>query len=294
MKKLLFAAMISAAFFAVADSAVPAADKTLEPFAKELKGGYPSHVDGCSVAQGHIAALSTVKYCPMRTSLCGEGAKCGHAGARTTTVMDIAVDKVIFTNVKGEAKAPVEFKHWTYFGKDSFAAGDKITFSFYTYNNNVPPMIATIKKADSATAAADAIAYTQGEGYFVKNTHPIPANGISCLWLETQADFDAVFQKTPPLMNAKRTDPVSLAGALAFAIIHQGPYVPEMKITAVTVKDGAAVVAYTLTQPKGESTATFAVPLIIVVDKAALEKAGGAKTVRFIENGKEIGTASPK
>jgi hypothetical protein len=293
MKKLWFATLMSMAFFAVAEPA-PATGKALEPFAKELKGNYPGHVDGCSVAQGHIAALSTVKYCPLRTSLCGEGAKCGHPGARTTTVMDIAVDKVIFTNVKGEAKAPVEFKHWTYFGKDGFAAGDPVVFSYYTYNNNVPPMIATLKKADSATATTGTIAYTQGEGYFVKNTHPIPANGISCLWLNDQAAFDAVFQKAPPLMNSKRTDPVSRAGAVAFAIIHQGSAVPEMNMTSVTVADGVATVAYTLTQPKAEGSATFAVPLILVVDQAAIDKAGGAKSVRFVENGKEIGTAQAK
>ena len=235
MKKLLFTALMSAAFFTAAAPAVPGTGQGLEPFAKELKGDYPNHVAGCSVAQGHIAALSTVKYCPMRTSLCGEGARCGHPGARTTTVMDIVVDKVIFTNVKGDAKAPAEFKHWTYFGKDSFTVGDKITFSFYSYNNNVPQMIATIKKTGGETAGAGTVSYSRGEGYFVKNTHPIPANGISCLWLDSQADFEQVFQKAPPLMNSKRTAPLSLDGAVTFAIIHQGSSVPEMTVTSVTV-----------------------------------------------------------
>ena len=142
--------------------------------------------------------------------------------------------------------------------------------------------------------AAGTVSYSRGEGYFVKNTHPIPANGISCLWLDGQANFDQVFQKAPPLMNSKRSVPLSLVDAVAFAVIYQGTTVPEMKVTSVTVKDGAAVVAYTLTQPKSEGTATFAVPLIIVVDKAAIDKAGGAKIVRFIENGKEIGTAQAK
>ncbi len=294
MKKLLLATLMSTAFFSFAEPADPATDKALAPFAKELKGNYPSHVDGCSVAQGHIVALSTVKYCPMRTSLCGEGARCGHPGAKTTTVLDIAVDKVIFTNVKVEGKAPVEFKHWTYFGKESLAAGDPVVFSYYTYNNNVPAMIATLKKADSATVAAAAIAYTQGEGYFVKNTYAMPANGVSCLWLETQTDFDAVFQKRPPLMNERHTAPVSLEGAVALAAIYEGDSVPEIKVTGVTVKDGVAEVAYNLKKPASDGMATYRKPLIIVVDKATLEKAGGAKSVRFVENGKEIGAAQAK
>jgi hypothetical protein len=50
-------------------------------------------------------------------------------------------------------------------------------------------------------------------------------------------------------------------------------------------------VAYDKTAPE-DSTATFSVPLLVTVEKAALEKAGGAKTVRFVETGNEVGTAN--
>ena len=152
------------------------------------------------------------------------------------------------------------------------------------------------RKAPVVKPAVATVGYTLGEGYFVKNTHPIPANGISCLWLAGQAEFDAVFQKTPPLMYQERMPPpVNLDGAVAFAIIYQGPSVPEMKVASVSVQGGVATVAYALQKPKQDGgTAVFAVPLIVVVKKVDLEKAGGATRVSFVENGKEVGTAKPQ
>ncbi len=279
-----------------ADDATAAADKPLEPFARELKGGYPSHVAGCTVAKGHVTRAGSIKYCPMRTARCGEGARCGHPMAKDVPVFDIAVDAVVFTNVKGGAPAPAEFKNWHAFSGGSFSQGDAVLFSFYTYANGVPPAIVTIVKAPAPAAqpapAGAAVAHVLGEGYFVKNTHAIPASGADFLWLDTQAAFDEVFQKTPPLMGARHTDPVVLESAVALAVIHQGNCVPEIKVTAVTVKDGAVEVAYTLARPaEADNSAVFAVPLIVVVEKAALAKAGGAKEVRFIGNGKPAGTA---
>jgi hypothetical protein len=299
---VLLACLVSTAALCAAESATPApaaaSDKTLEPFARELKGGYPGHVAGCSVAKGHVTKAVVSKYCPMRTSLCGEGARCGHAGARVSAVLDIAVDGVVFSNVENGAPPPAEFKNWRSFKDTGLKEGDAVLFSFYTYKNNVPPMIATITKALPAAPAANpapagaALAYKLGEGYFVKNTHPIPAAGVDGLWLDTPEAFDAVFQKTPPLMGGRRTEQVDMTGTVALAVIYQGNSVPEMTVTSVTVKAGAVEVAYTLVRPAADGSAVFAVPLIVVVEKAALSKAGGAKSVRFIENGKPAGTAA--
>jgi hypothetical protein len=65
-------------------------------------------------------------------------------------------------------------------------------------------------------------------------------------------------------------------------------------MTSVSAKGGAVDVSYTLAPPPPSGgTATFHVPLIVRVDRAALDKAGGARTVRFIENGKVVKTLSP-
>ncbi len=303
LPSLLLASLISsAAAFAAADSATsapaPEQDKALAPFAREMKGDYPGHVAGCTVAKGHVTKAAVSKYCMMRTSLCGEGARCGHPGARVSAVFDIAVDGVLATNVKDGAKPPADFKNWRSFKDAGLKEGDAVLFSFYSYNNGVPPAIATLVKAPPAApaatpapAAAAEVAYWLGEGYFVKNTHPIPAGGGDCLWLATQDAFDAVFQKTPPLMGGVRMAPVNLADSVALAVIYQGRSVPEMMVTSVAVKDGGVEIAYKLVKP-ADGSAVFAVPLIVVIEKAALEKAGGAKSVRFIENGKPIGTAA--
>jgi len=152
-----------------------------------------------------------------------------------------------------------------------------------------------IKKSGefAKSASAAKVAYTVvGDGYFVMNTLAMPTNGISCHWLETQDDFDGIFQKTPPLMNSKRKADVSLTDSVAVAVIYECKAMPVLKVTAVTVKNGILTVAYGKKMPKNNSTAVFTVPLIVQINKTVLEKAGSVKTVKFIENGREVGTAS--
>lgn len=160
-----------------------------------------------------------------------------------------------------------------------------ILLSFCALTNAAPSQP---DKPSPPAAAKAKPSYSLAEGYFVKNTHPIPASGISCLWFETQADFDQVLQKTPPLMYSQPTKPVSLNDAIAVAIIHQGTTVPEMKVTSVTVQGNVLVVEYTSKTPPAAGTATFAVPLVLVVPKASLK---GVQAVSFIENGREAGSA---
>lgn len=132
------------------------------------------------------------------------------------------------------------------------------------------------------------------DGYFVKNTYKVPASKVGCLWLSNQAEFDLVFQLAPPVMYSKPGTPISLAGSVAFALVYEGAYVPQFKVIGVRVNNGVVEIAYTMSKPPANNPGgcVYAAPLIIVVNQTALDKAGGAKTVRFIENGKETGSAT--
>jgi hypothetical protein len=146
----------------------------------------------------------------------------------------------------------------------------------------------------AAKASATTLPYSSAcDGYFVKNTYKIPASKVGCLWLNSQAEFDQVFQLAPPMMYSKPNKPISMAGAVAFAVVYEGSTIPQFKMIGVRVNNGVVEVAYKMSRPTPtkQDTAVYSMPLIVVVNKSALDKAGGAKSVRFIENGKEAGTA---
>lgn len=121
--------------------------------------------------------------------------------------------------------------------------------------------------------------------YFEKNTSGLKGD-VSYLVLPDKKGFDEAFGIG--VVMGKKPDLIS-EGAfekkLVIAVINGGDAPITYKVDGVTAADGALQISYTATAGKKSDTARFASPLIITVSN------GDYKTVNFIENGKEAGSA---
>ena len=140
------------------------------------------------------------------------------------------------------------------------------------------------------------------DGYFVKNTTPIPPTGMAALILKDQETFDNTFQKVPPMGVRRPGTPDTLQKSIhlpenAFdshvilAVATQAHATAEYsKVHVSRTNDLLRVqfkssVAHTnhlgKVDPKS-TTAVFVSPLIVMVPAKALE---GVKSIEFHQEG---------
>lgn len=138
--------------------------------------------------------------------------------------------------------------------------------------------------AISADAKGEKVAYTSPSSYFEKNTAGLKGE-VSYLLFKDAESFDKVFGvatimgKTPNILPKSAFDTMVVA-----AVIKRGKALTMYTVDKVTAEGDTLTIAYTAkTGPV--SSANYAMPLIVAVDKAKVAK------VVFIENGKEVGTA---
>ncbi len=134
-------------------------------------------------------------------------------------------------------------------------------------------------------APGQPVPYTVHSGYFERNDSGLKG-ASSCLAIRDRAVFDRTFGvaftqgKKPNVLPANAFDSRMVAG-----LIKRGDRVWEYRVEGVTADEGTLSVQYQAT-PRDGGGATFASPLIVSVPS------GPYRTVRFIENGREIGKAS--
>ncbi len=135
------------------------------------------------------------------------------------------------------------------------------------------------------------LAFAVRSGYFEKNTSGLAGNA-TYLWLPDRNAFEGVFALAPPLLNAPRKAtplPETAFDTDGMAVvIRRGPAVIDYKVQSVTKAGDTVTVRYTTTEAKGSGAATFASPLIVSVPRAGVNK------VLFVENDKEVGSATTK
>ncbi len=124
-------------------------------------------------------------------------------------------------------------------------------------------------------------------GHFVRNDTGDEARSLYLL--KDLEAFEKVFGTVPPLNNngGRKTDPVKdgmFEKNVVVAVVIRGMAISTYTEVSTKVAGEKLVVAYKCETGK-PGTATFASPLIVSVPK------GEWKTVSFIENGKEVGTA---
>jgi hypothetical protein len=121
-------------------------------------------------------------------------------------------------------------------------------------------------------------------GYFESNKSGLKGDA-SFLVLTDAKGFDAIFGKARTMgPKPNFIEDGAWEKKIAIATIQRGMKMVTYKVDKVTAEDGVLTIAYTTTS-KDSTSATFASPLIVTVDK------GDYKSVVFIENGKKAGTA---
>jgi hypothetical protein len=123
------------------------------------------------------------------------------------------------------------------------------------------------------------------DGHFESNKSGLKGDA-SYLAITDRAGFDAVFG-TAAVMGKKfnYVPKDAFDKKLVVAVIKRGNAQVEYKVEQVTTADDKLYVQYTA-KAKDPTTAKYASPLILTLDK------GKYTSVVFIENGKEVGTAT--
>jgi len=130
------------------------------------------------------------------------------------------------------------------------------------------------------------VEYDVHSGHFEKNNSGLTGDA-SYLAITDKAGFDAIFGVAAVMGKKPNYVPKdALEKKMVAAVIKRGGTVTEYKVKQVTTADGTLYVEYEAMMKGAASTARFASPLILSVDK------GKYKTVEFIENGKKVGTAT--
>lgn len=120
--------------------------------------------------------------------------------------------------------------------------------------------------------------------YFESNKSGLTGDA-SYLAFANPASFDMVFGKAVVMgQKAKFLAKDTFDRQIVVATIKRGKAVWTYKVTSVTADNDTLYVNYEATSKVSDS-ATFASPLVVVVDKGKYTKAV------FVENGKEVGTA---
>ncbi|MFO0803568.1 MAG: hypothetical protein U0791_10685 [Gemmataceae bacterium] len=144
---------------------------------------------------------------------------------------------------------------------------------------------APVSRADEDTSVK--VEYTRHTGHFEKNNAGLK-DEPSLLLIADQKRFDAIFGSAFTMGAKPNVVPNgAFEKKIVAAVIHRGNAVWTYEVEKVTVQGGTLTIRYKATEGKA-STAKFASPLIVSVDKGAIKK------VMFVENGKDIGSATPE
>ncbi|MGH7575742.1 MAG: hypothetical protein ACREM1_11545 [Longimicrobiales bacterium] len=136
-------------------------------------------------------------------------------------------------------------------------------------------------------AEGEPVKYTEYSGYFESNKSGLSGD-VSLLAFTDQEDFDEIFGTVPlPPVEAKKEQLPENAfdSLMVVAVIHRGKEYLNYHVKKVTAAGGTLTVDYDTTTRPPPGTGSFAVPMILSVPK------GPYKSVVFIENGSEAGTA---
>ncbi len=137
---------------------------------------------------------------------------------------------------------------------------------------------------DAEEAKMAKVDFDVHNGHFESNKSGLKGEA-SYLAFTDRAAFDAVFGVAFTMGKKPNIVPKdAFEKKLVVAVIKRGNAPVEYKAEQVTTADGKLYVEYTATA-KGATTATFASPLILSLDK------GKYTSVVYIENGKQVGTA---
>jgi hypothetical protein len=143
--------------------------------------------------------------------------------------------------------------------------------------------LATIVKAAEGRMAK--VDFEVHDGHFESNKSGLKGDA-SYLAITDRAGFDAVFG-TAAVMGKKfnYVPKDAFEKKMVVAVIKRGDAPVDYTVEQVTTADDKLYLQYKATE-KGATTAKFASPLILTVDR------GKYTSVVFIENGKQVGTAT--
>ena len=135
--------------------------------------------------------------------------------------------------------------------------------------------------ADAVSPLAKPVEFDTHDGYFVSNQFEAKA-ATSFAVLKDQASFDKVFGVAMVMRDKHHRLPAgTFDEKIVVTAIHRGKAMVTYQVNSVVAEGQTLVVRYT-TKVQPEGSAEFACPLIVAVAK------GDYKTVRFMENGKQI------
>jgi hypothetical protein len=137
--------------------------------------------------------------------------------------------------------------------------------------------------ADKEEAKGEKVDYKSYKSYFVSNKAGLKKE-TSYFIFTNQDGLGKVLRPAPPNIGQKREYlPRNVfEKQMVIAVIKQGNKMWEYKVEKVSADKGTLYVQYTTTSK--ETTARFAVPLILAVDKGKITE------VVFIEDGKKADT----
>jgi hypothetical protein len=142
--------------------------------------------------------------------------------------------------------------------------------------------LAAVNAAEGKMAKVDFVAH---DGHFESNKSGLKGDA-SYLAITDRAGFDAVFGSLAVMGKKFNYVPKdAFEKKMVVAVIKRGNAPVEYKVEQVTTADDKLYVQYKATA-KDPTTAKFASPLILTVEK------GKYTSVVFIENGKQVGTAT--
>lgn len=143
---------------------------------------------------------------------------------------------------------------------------------------------ASVSASHAADEKGEKVEFTRHTGHFEKNNAGLK-DEPSLLLIADQKRFDAIFGSAFTMGAKPKVVPNgAFEKKVVAAVIHRGNAVWSYEMQGATLDGGTLTVRYKATEGK-PSTASFASPLIVSVDKGAIKK------VVFVENGKDIGSA---
>ena len=135
--------------------------------------------------------------------------------------------------------------------------------------------------AEVPAPPAKPVVFDTHDGYFVSNKFE-PKEPTSFVVLKDQPSFDKVFGVGMVMGDKSHRLPLNAFDTkIVVAAIHRGKAMVTYQVESVVAEAETLIVRYT-TKSEPSDTAEFSCPLILSLDK------GHVKTVRFVENGKEI------
>jgi hypothetical protein len=116
--------------------------------------------------------------------------------------------------------------------------------------------------------------------YFESNKSGLKGETSRLIFTDA-AKFDEVLKQVPPIGGRKTAGVPAEAfkESLVLVVIKRGPQPVTYSETKASLKDGTLTLEFKSAAPGGDSTATYASPLVVTVPK------GKIKNVVFVENG---------